>query len=630
MLVTSAAMGAAGCGSSPSVTTSTAPTPSKCEVSSTTPQVSIAAAGGSGSINVSAAPECAWVATSDVNWITFLTPVSGQGPRELRFQVAANPATSARQGRITVNGAATPVNQAGLSCRTEISPVSLSVEASGGSGTVQVTAPESCTWSTSSSAAWLTVTSGMNGTGNGTVSYTVGANTGGARVGALTIGDQTFAILQAAPGAPQCNYSIQQTSVSMPASGGSTVVDVQADPSCSWAAASNVAWIAVSGVGVGTGNGSVSLAVSANTGAARTGTVSIAGRIFTVNQALSCVGSLNPSSATVAAGGGVGPSIAVTVAAGCAWTASASDSWLTITQGTSGTGNGTVTFSAAANPGPSRTGSLAIAGQTFGVTQPSCSLSLSIPSQSLPATGGSGTPINVSAVTGCNWTATPSVPWITITGGAAGVGNGSVTFSVSANSGSGRTGTITIGSQIHTVTQAGSCSTAIAPPSQTVPAAGGTATSVTVTAGAGCNWTAVPSQSWITVTSGTSGSGNGTVGLSVEANVGPDRSATVLIAGQTHTVLQASGCTYSINPTSHSLGMSAQTPPAIAVNTTSGCFWTAVSNDSWIVVQSGSSGTGPGTVTYLVTANSGSGARTGTLTIAGRTFTVVQNNNEPR
>ena len=54
-----------------------------------------------------------------------------------------------------------------------------------------------------------------------------------------------------------------------------------------------------------------------------------------------------------------------------------------------------------------------------------------------------------------------------------------------------------------------------------------------------------------------------------------------------------------------------------------------MSNDSWIIVQSGASGTGPGTVTYRVTKNNGNSPRTGTLTIAGRTFTVVQSNNEP-
>jgi hypothetical protein len=54
-----------------------------------------------------------------------------------------------------------------------------------------------------------------------------------------------------------------------------------------------------------------------------------------------------------------------------------------------------------------------------------------------------------------------------------------------------------------------------------------------------------------------------------------------------------------------------------------------VSNEPWIILQSGSSGSGPGTVTYRVTTNNGSNPRTGTLTIAGHTFTVIQINNEP-
>jgi hypothetical protein len=100
----------------------------------------------------------------------------------------------------------------------------------------------------------------------------------------------------------------------------------------------------------------------------------------------------------------------------------------------------------------------------------------------------------------------------------------------------------------------------------------------------------------------------------------------VTIAGQTHTVSQASGCTYSIAPTSHSLDKDAQTPPNIAVTTAAGCTWTAVSNSSFITVENGDSGTGSGTVKYKVTKNNGTGPRTGTLTIAGRTFTVVQSN----
>ena len=53
--------------------------------------------------------------------------------------------------------------------------------------------------------------------------------------------------------------------------------------------------------------------------------------------------------------------------AGCAWTgASNNTSWLTVTSGASGSGAGTVAFSASANPNTTaRTGTLTIGGQTF-------------------------------------------------------------------------------------------------------------------------------------------------------------------------------------------------------------------------------------------------------------------------
>ena len=52
--------------------------------------------------------------------------------------------------------------------------------------------------------------------------------------------------------------------------------------------------------------------------------------------------------------------------------------------------------------------------------------------------------------------------------------------------------------------------------------------------------------------------------------------------------------------------------------------WTAVSNATWITVTAGSSGSGNGTVTYSVASNLTGARRTGTLTIAGQTFTLTQ------
>ncbi len=84
-----------------------------------------------------------------------------------------------------------------------------------------------------------------------------------------------------------------------------------------------------------------------------------------------------------------------------------------------------------------------------------------------------------------------------------------------------------------------------------------------------------------------------------------------------------SSCSYSITPPSQSLSRTAGSG-SVTVTTQSGCAWTAASNAGWITVSSGATGTGNGTVNYSVTQNTGAKSRTGTLTIAGKTFNVTQ------
>ena len=139
----------------------------------------------------------------------------------------------------------------------------------------------------------------------------------------------------------------------------------------------------------------------------RSGSLTIAGQTFNVTQAAaSCTFALAPASQSVAASGGTG-STTVTTLAGCAWTGvSNSTPWLTVTSGASGSGTGTVAFSASANPTTTqRTGSLTIAGQTFNVTQAaaSCTFALLPASQSVGASGGTGSTA-VTTLAGCAWT----------------------------------------------------------------------------------------------------------------------------------------------------------------------------------------------------------------------------------
>ena len=62
--------------------------------------------------------------------------------------------------------------------------------------------------------------------------------------------------------------------------------------------------------------------------------------------------------------------------------------------------------------------------------------------------------------------------WITVTAGATGSGNGTVNYSIAANAGTtSRTGTMTIGGQTFTVTQAGvPCVSTLSPSSTTAAA----------------------------------------------------------------------------------------------------------------------------------------------------------------
>ncbi len=60
------------------------------------------------------------------------------------------------------------------------------------------------------------------------------------------------------------------------------------------------------------------------------------------------------------------------------------------------------------------------------------------------------------------------------------------------------------------------------------------------------------------------------------------------------------------------------------LSATAPCDWNAVSNSSFITVDSGASGNGNGTVNFTVAPNTTGAARAGSLTVAGRNVTITQ------
>lgn len=242
---------------------------------------SYGANGGSGNVGLSTSPDCLWTATSSANWVGVVTD-SGSGPGTILYTVAANSSTNSRTGTLSIGDASLTITQAGGSgCSFTISPTSASVTSAGGSGLVSVTSSTGCAWTAKSNVTWITISSGSGGTGSGTVSFTVAANTGTtSRTGTLTIAGKTMTITQGT-----CPFSISPTSQSFGASGGTASVGVKTTTGCGWQAKSGAAWISITAGASGTGTGNVTYAVATNSGTtSRTGTLTIAGKTMTVTQ----------------------------------------------------------------------------------------------------------------------------------------------------------------------------------------------------------------------------------------------------------------------------------------------------------------------------------------------------------
>jgi all-beta uncharacterized protein/BACON domain-containing protein len=616
----------AACGASSS-TSMVGPTGARCAVSVQASAATIASGGGTGAITVDTARECQWTATAEVAWLTLMSSTSGQGSGSLPFSAAPNRTTATRVGAIVVNGQRVEIAQEAGTCDISVAPATLSTGAAGAELRIAVTTQESCAWTAVSRVSWIVVASSGNGTGTSDVTIRATANTGPARTGTIDIGGRSVIVSQDAA-AQGCTYAIATSTLSASAAGESVSVAVTATANCPWAAISEDAWIAVRDGAAGSGNGSVTLEVLSNSGPARTGRVTIAGRTFTVTQGAGagpppqCTYAVSPLSVAAPATGGTSP-LTVTAGAGCSWTLAGAPSWITVSSGT-GSGNGTINLTVSANTGAARTATLTLAEQSIAVTQAAagttCSYALNPTSLSSTAAGGSST-VAVTTAAGCVWTTTGAPAWITVTGGS-GTGNGSVTLLVTNNTGASRTATLTIGGQAFAVTQAAgtTCTYAINPTSASPTAAGGS-TTVAVTTTTGCTWTTSGAPAWITVTGGT-GTGSGSITLTVDRNTGAARTATLTIADRSFTVTQAAApCTYSINPTTFSPSAGGEST-AVAVTTIAGCTWTTSGAPGWITVTGGS-GTGNGSVTLVAEANTGN-PRNDTLTIAGQSFTVTQ------
>jgi hypothetical protein len=532
-----------------------------CTYSITPAQVSVGAAATTGSVAVTAPSGCGWTATSNTAWASITAGSDGIGDGVVAYSVQANGATTPRQGSLTIAGISFTISQ-GRSCTYSITPAQQTVGAAAGTGTVAVTAPSGCGWTAASNTSWATITSGGQGTGDGVVAYSVNTNRFPTpRVGSLTIAGINFALSQD-PGpvvtqllsdyftsglqpiwtvvdegtlsAPsnwwvppvarlrqeskirgtdpllqpgtyllvgQTDWTDYSFTAKMKANnldlnpGAMGIMFGYKDPSNYYRFSMDRKTPARRLVKVVNGvptvlasdsgtydlsrfytlearmvNGKIEVSVDWQLLFEVTDTTHQSGKValyasdhggLAVDYALVaglnpvCTYSFSPSEITVGAGGSTG-TVAVTAPSTCSWTANSNDPWVTLTSGAQGQGNGAVSYSVQSNGATTpRQGSLTIAGLNIAVSQePSlCTYSITPTQTSVSAAASTGA-VAVTAPSGCVWTATSNVPWAAITSGASGTGDGVIAYSVAANSGTARQGSLTIASLDFEILQA--------------------------------------------------------------------------------------------------------------------------------------------------------------------------------
>ena len=361
-----------------------------CAFTVSTTSVSVAAEVSSASVTVATEASCTWTVTSDRVWMTVSGSASRMGPGTVSATLTENTSESPRTGTLTVAGVVVAVSQGGAvpPCTYRLEPANASWPHEGGSGTFSVITAERCPWTARSNSSWITVASGQQGTGNGTVSYAVERNRDpAARAGTITAAEQTFSIMEGGEAAPvSCEYSVTPVEFNVCMAVPYTLTAaITTQQGCSWTATPDASWVTVAAGQSGAGPGTISFTVTDNWEASRHANVMVrwptptAGQNLRVAQA-GCRYAVSSSTISVSASGGQarfdvfqqsdplecgGP-----LQNGCLWRADANVPWITITTSMPQAGDNPVGFTVAANDGSAaRSGTITVRDKVVVITQ---------------------------------------------------------------------------------------------------------------------------------------------------------------------------------------------------------------------------------------------------------------------
>ena len=547
-----------------------------CACALTGASATVPASAGSGQMVVTTSTGCVWTALSNTNWLQ--TSSHGMVSGSISYTYDANPDGVARVGTITVPGQSLTITQAAATCTYALSAAGTNVSAGANGGSLGVITPTGCSWTATVNTNWVRITS--SGVGGDPLNYTYDVNLGSSsRSAVITVQGLTYTIRQAAG---NCTYALSASFTNVAVTAGSGYLRVSAPSGCPWGAVSSSPdWLHSTSTGAGDGILNYSFDANSANCSSRSGSFTVGGQVFTLIQAAGS-GSygLLTVRTNVAANAGSG-TIGVTAGVGCGWNASSTTNWIQTTS--VGTGSGSIRFTFDANlSGVMRSSTIVLTDKVFTVVQAAvtCTSALAATSADFTANATTGT-VGVLAPAGCFWTAMSNVGWVNITSNQSGSGSATVIFAVADNTVNcnDRSGTLSIGGQTFTVTQAtGSGAYLLSSTSTSVTAQAGSCT-VELAAGTGCDWNAMSDSSWIhTISFGT---GSGFIHFSYDSNpIATNRTGTITAGSQTLRVTQwatTAPLTVSINPTNSGTGTGSGTYPVgtnVQISASAATNWT--------------------------------------------------------
>lgn len=426
------------------------------------------------------------------------------------------------------------------------------------------------------------------------------------------------------------NISITPTIGNFDVFGGKLAINTSG--SGTWTAATSDPWITLTETSGNAGT-AVGYTVTASTNIGqRVGYVYVSGHVYTVAQD-GYEATVSPTEIAAEKDGKTGE-ISIDTPGRFAWDARPNVDWLSVSP-THGVGSGSVTYQVAPyNAVSTREGTLTVGDKTVTVFQYGRRMKLSSYKEACDYFAHP-IPVVVEALAITSWHVSENASWIQLLneGKRDCTGSATLSFSVAENpSWKARTGTVTIGAETLTITQEGRTELefSVTPPTATAHVSGGNGY-LAVTATPDLPWTVQSESSWVTIFNGSkSGSGNGNVAFVASPNnTLADRIGRItIIPGDSSlsartVIVQQAAATASISRTAYVYEASGG---AVSVDVTVNDIveWSVVENLDWIGVNGSSSRTGPGSVTITALANNTIYPRSGTLTIAGKTFTVSQ------